>query len=217
VNSLGHDEGLTSRLEVADDARVVEPTIQQEKLGVDACGDNPAAEFADDVTHGRATADGEDGERESESIANDEGGGVAVEVCGAVLGLRSEDLGAVEEGFAVVGDECGVDGNDPLSSPEASRHRSLEQESESSVECIAINELLSKSSHDDVSIDSIAESNTGIGDGGDAGGGVGEDGNDDIESAGANGRPDPEERGEKLTGQVLDFVGTEDMLHSTHG
>jgi hypothetical protein len=126
VDGLGHDEGLASHLEVADDARVVEPTIQQEKLGLDACGDDATTELTNDITHGRAAADGEDGERESQPVANDVGGGVAVEVCGAVLGLRAEDFVAVEEGFAVVGDERGVDGNDPLSSPEASWHRSVE-------------------------------------------------------------------------------------------
>jgi hypothetical protein len=77
--------------------------------------------------------------------------------------------------------------------------------------------LFGESSKDDVGTDSIAESSAGIVDGGDARGGVGENGDDDVECAGANRGPDPEEWGEKLTGEVLDFVGTEGMLHSTHG
>jgi hypothetical protein len=217
VDGLGHDEGLPSRLKVPNHARVVEATIQQEKLGVDACGDDPATEFTDDLTHRCAAFDGEDGEREAESVANDEGGGVAVEVGGAVLGLASEDLVLGDEVVPVVGDQGGVDGDDPPTASQAPGQRGIEQEAESAVEGIAIDELPGQVAPDGVGVGCVCEPGTGVADRGDATGRIGEDGDDDVAGADANGRPDPKEWGEKLAGQVLDVVGTEGMLHATQG
>jgi hypothetical protein len=121
VNGLGRDERLAGGLEVADDAGVVEPPVQQQELGLDAHGGHPPAEFARDLVHRRAAGDREDGQREAEPVADDEGGGVAVEVGGAVLGLAPEDLVGGEAVVPVVGDERGVDGNDPPPAPPPAR------------------------------------------------------------------------------------------------
>ena len=87
VNGLGHDERLASGREVAHDPGVAEPTIQQEQLGPDARRDDPPPEFCHHVAHRRAGVHREDGEREAETVADNDGGGVAMEMRGAALGL----------------------------------------------------------------------------------------------------------------------------------
>ena len=117
----------------------------------------------------------------------------------------------------MVGDECGVDGDGPLPASEAARERGAKQVSKSSVECVAIDQLLGESCEDGVGIGRVAESCAGVGDGGDTCGGVGEDGEDDIERAGANRRPDAQQGCEEFASEVLDFGRGEGMLGSTHG
>ena len=99
MNGLGHDERRAGRREVAHDAGVAEPTIQQERLGFDARRDDPPPEFAHDITHRRAGVNREDGEGEAETVADDVCGGVAMEVGGATLGFSAKDRVGFEAGL----------------------------------------------------------------------------------------------------------------------
>lgn len=90
----------------------------------------------------------------------------------------------------------------------------VERPAESAVEGVGIDHLAGQPPAHDVRVGGVAESGAGVGPGGDAGGGVHEDG---VERAGANRRPDAQEGGEELTGEVLDFGGRQGRLHPAHG
>lgn len=103
MDRLGHDQRLPSGLEVAGGPRIVEPAIEPYALDFDARGDDPAPERSDHLVRWWSAGDGNDGECEPQSVADDKGGGGGVEVRGPALGFSTKNLVGVRQRLAVVG------------------------------------------------------------------------------------------------------------------
>ena len=101
---------MAGRLEVADHRHAVEAPIQQEQPGSDADARRLPEEPLDHVLERLALGHAGQGDGVPLPLADDVGGGVGVEVAGAVLGLGAIDLVEVAERLAVVGDQRQVDG-----------------------------------------------------------------------------------------------------------
>ena len=105
-----HQERVPRRLEVADHRHAVEAAIEQEQPGPDAHAGGLPEQALDHVLERLALRHAGQGDGVPLPLADDVGGGVGVEVAGAVLGLAAVDLVEVAEGLAVVGDQGQVDG-----------------------------------------------------------------------------------------------------------
>jgi hypothetical protein len=212
-----HQERVAGRLEVADHRHAVEAAIEQQEPGPDpdACG--LSQEAPDHVLERLALGHAGHGHGVALPLADDVGGGIGVEVAGAVLGLAAVDLAEVAEGLAVVGDQRQVDGQ-PL---EVSAQRLGQVTGEGRVELPLqlgiVGERRQQRLAGRLVRGGVAEPPAGVGERGDAGGG------------GQQQRPEDRCRGLPLVvlelevglqvrgGGAMDLVAVERMILWAHG
>lgn len=104
-----HQPSVAGVLQVADHVHAAKSAIQQQITWADA-GSRRFTQQA--LQHGRQSVVAthrREGDREASAFADDVGGGIGMEVAGAVLGLAAVNFLGTVPGLAVIGDEGKVD------------------------------------------------------------------------------------------------------------
>ena len=125
----------------------------------------------DDILERLALADAGQGDGVPLPLADDVGGGIGVEVAGAVLGLGAVDLAEVAEGFAVVRDQRQIDGQPLEALAERLGQVPGQRGVESPLQCGVVGERRQQRLARRLVGGGVAEPLAGVGERGDAGGG----------------------------------------------